>query len=292
MRNPRLDPTDQLFKFGAARMAGHVHHMRAVGDDLDALFDQQIDDTADGLFIARNRTRGIDHGVALGKRHLRVLILGNARKRRARLALAAGAERHDFVGRQIAIGVHRAEILYAVEIARLARNLGHALHGAADHDHFTVRRLRRLGNRTQAPDIGRKCGDRHAAARILDDLGDGFADIGLRRRAAFTHGIGGIADEREAPSSPSARSFFSSVRSPRIGVGSIFQSPVCRTVPAGVRMMSAFDSGIECAMVTNSTSNGPTVKRPPTGMIFTGISGAPGSFAHFASSSAAVNGVA
>ena len=76
-----------------------LHHMRTVRDDLDALFDQQIDRTADRLFIARNRTRGIDHGVALGERHLRVLILRNARERGARLALATGAERHDFVGR-------------------------------------------------------------------------------------------------------------------------------------------------------------------------------------------------
>ena len=49
------------------------------------------------------------------------------------------------------------------------------------------------------------------------------------------------------------------------GVGSIFQSPVCSTVPSGVRMISAFDSGIECAIETSSMSNGPTLKRPPSG---------------------------
>ena len=94
------------------------------------------------------------------------------------------------------------------------------------------------------------------------------------------------------PSSPSARSFFSSVTSPRIGVGSIFQSPVCSTVPTGVRMMSAFDSGIECAIETSSMSNGPTLKRLPSGTMVTGMSGAPGSLARLAASSAAVNGVA
>ena len=94
------------------------------------------------------------------------------------------------------------------------------------------------------------------------------------------------------PSSPSARSFFSSVTSPRIGVGSIFQSPVCKTLPAGVRMISAFNSGIECAIDTISTSNGPTLKREPSGTTVTGISGAPGSLARLAASSAAVKGVA
>ena len=49
------------------------------------------------------------------------------------------------------------------------------------------------------------------------------------------------------PSAPSARSFFSSVGGPMTGVGSIFQSPVCSTLPNGVRRISALDSGIECA---------------------------------------------
>ena len=54
-------------------------------------------------------------------------------------------------------------------------------------------------------------------------------------------------------------------------MGSIFQSPVCRTVPPDVRMISAFDSGIECAIVTSSMSNGPTLNRLPNATMFTGI---------------------
>ena len=76
------------------------------------------------------------------------------------------------------------------------------------------------------------------------------------------------------------------------GVGSIFQSPVWRTLPCGVRMIRALESGIEWATETNSRSNGPTVNRPLSGMMFTGMSGAPGSPARLAASSAAVNGVA
>ena len=51
------------------------------------------------------------------------------------------------------------------------------------------------------------------------------------------------------PSSPSALSFASSVGGPITGVGSSFQSPVCSTLPSGVRMISAFNSGIECTKV-------------------------------------------
>jgi hypothetical protein len=52
-----------------------------------------------------------------------MLVLGDARERRARLALAAGAEREHFVGRQVAVDINRAEFLDAVEVAGLARDL-------------------------------------------------------------------------------------------------------------------------------------------------------------------------
>ena len=92
-----------------------------------------------------------------------------------------------------------------------------------------------------------------------DQFGSVLRDIGLRRRAALAHRIGGIADQREAALvAERACSFASSVGGPIIGVGSSFQSPVCSTLPSGVRMISAFDSGIECATETSSMSNGPT----------------------------------
>ena len=94
------------------------------------------------------------------------------------------------------------------------------------------------------------------------------------------------------PSSPSARSRFSSVGGPITGVGSIFQSPVCRIVPCRVLMISPFDSGIECAIETYSMSNGPSLMRPPSGTCVIGTSMAPGSPLRLASNSAAVNGVA
>ena len=47
------------------------------------------------------------------------------------------------------------------------------------------------------------------------------------------------------PSSPSARNRASSVIGPISGAGSIFQSPVWMTVPAGVVIASDTGSGIE-----------------------------------------------
>ena len=69
------------------------------------------------------------------------------------------------------------------------------------------------------------------------------------------------------PSSPSAVRRASSVGGPIVGVGSIFQSPECSTVPSGVRIARAQDSGIECATGMNSTSKGPSLIEPPTGTV-------------------------
>ena len=152
---------------------------------------------------------------------------------------------------------------------------------------------RGFGDRAHARDIGREGGDRDAAAwRRRSARASVLATSASEGERPSRTALVGIADQREAALLAERRSFASSVGGPMIGVGSSFQSPVCSTVPSGVRMISAFDSGIECATETNSTSNGPSVKRLPSGTTLTGISGAPGSLRRLASSSAAVNGVA
>ena len=65
------------------------------------------------------------------------------------------------------------------------------------------------------------------------------------------------------PSSPSARNRGSSVSGPSAGSVSFFQSPVCSTMPAGVRMASDTGSGMEWVTAIASISNGPIVKRWP-----------------------------
>ena len=62
---------------------------------------------------------------------------------------------------------------------------------------------------------------------------------------------------RSTPSSPSRAKARRSVRRPSSGSWSILKSPVCSTVPAGVRTATASASGIEWLTATNSHSNGP-----------------------------------
>src|ERR1043165_5694961 len=85
----RLDPANQLLQLRPARVSGDVHKMRAVSDDFDSLLDKKIDNSVHCFLVARNSARGINHAVAGRECHLRVLVFGNAREGRARLALAA-----------------------------------------------------------------------------------------------------------------------------------------------------------------------------------------------------------
>ena len=162
-----------------------------------ALLDQAVDDGADRLLVAGDGARGKDHAVALVQGHLRMIVIGDARQRRARLALAPRAQRQHLVGGKMAVEIGAAEILHAVEIAGLARDLHHALHGAADHHDLAARGLGRIGDRAQPRDVGRKGGHGDPALGALHQFGDGLCDLGLGRRAPFPHRVGGIADQRQ-----------------------------------------------------------------------------------------------
>ena len=94
------------------------------------------------------------------------------------------------------------------------------------------------------------------------------------------------------PSAPSALSRASSVGALVSGFSSSFQSPVCSAAPSGVRITTADGSGIECDMVISSTSNGPIVRRCPSGMISSGKPLTSPISASFDLSISAVKGVA
>ena len=146
-------------------MSGYVNEMGAVGDHLDALGHEPIDHPIDCLLVAGDRAGREDHAVALAERDLGMLVLGDARQCGARLALAPGAQCQHLVRRQVAVGLGAAKLLHAVEVASLARNLDHAIHGAADQHDLAVGSERRTGHRAQASDMGSECRDGDAGRR-------------------------------------------------------------------------------------------------------------------------------
>ena len=82
------------------------------------------------------------------------------------------------------------------------------------------------------------------------------------RRSAFVESH----SSRSTPRLPSSASRPTSVRKPSTGVWSSFQSLVCSTRPASVSITTATLSGIECAIRTNSSRNGPICDRLALGI--------------------------
>ena len=94
------------------------------------------------------------------------------------------------------------------------------------------------------------------------------------------------------PSSPRRRMAPSSVSFPITGSGSIFQSPVWKTRPNGVRIARPLGSAVEWVMVTSSMSKGPSCTRPPTGTMLIFTSSRMPASRSFSRTRKAVNGVA
>ena len=248
---------------------------------------------ADRLLVAGNGARGKDHAVAARQRHFRMIVRRDARQRRARLALAAGADRHHLVRRQIAIGIDAAEILHAIEIAGLARDLHQPLHGAADNDNLAVCSARRIGDGFDAGDVGCKRRHRNARRRARMSCFSVAATSASDGERPSPHGIGGIADHGEAAlvAQRAQLGFVGRRADQRRRV----DLPVAGMQHGAVRRADdqAFDSGIECATVTSSMSNGPSVKRlSERHDPHVDFRARPAPTRRFASISAAVNGVA
>ena len=99
----RPRPVVHLAQLAAARMAGDVDEVRAVGDDLDALLDQAVDDACRPPsrcrgWCARRRSPGRPATSVMSGCSSAAM----RGERGARLALAAGEQRHDLVARQVA----------------------------------------------------------------------------------------------------------------------------------------------------------------------------------------------
>ena len=259
-RDLRPQPVIELRDFAPARMARAMDQRVAVGDHLDALQDQAVDDGVHLPLVAGNGARGENDEIA-GRE-----LDGDARRARcatwpraprpgcrwpARRPCSRGSARKT---------VQREQFRNAVEIAAFARDLDRPLHGAAGEHDAPPRGLRRQADRAQPRDIGGEGRDHDAARRA--------ARI-FSRSTAATCASDGLSPSRRilvesqmsarTPSSPICFSRVSSVGRPRPGVGSIFQSPVWTTTPglgADRRAGSIRGSNATSARIRSRTGRG------------------------------------
>ncbi len=96
----------------------------------------------------------------------------------------------------MSIHVRAAKRLHTIEITGLAGDLHHPLHRASDHNDLAVGSFRSVSDGAQPRHVGCECRHRDAPARRFHEFGDVLGDFLLGRRAALTHGVGRIADQR------------------------------------------------------------------------------------------------
>ncbi len=125
-----------------------------------------------------------------------MVVIRNARKRRARLALAAGKKNERLLARQARVGVGGAERPHAREISHLARDIDNALHRAPDNDNLPPSRLRRKRRRADTRDVRRECRDGDTPLRVLNDLFEALGDVGFRGRYSVADRVRGVRDNR------------------------------------------------------------------------------------------------
>ena len=194
-----LYPAIELLELAAARVARDMDGCVLVGDELEAAIGEAVLHAADGLLVAGDGARGEDHPVARIELDVGMLALGDARHGRAGLALAAGAERDDIVGRKLGESPLLVKRQVGVEIAGRLRRLDDTKHGAADHHQLAAGGAGGVRHRADARDIGGEGGDRNALARLADEAIERHRHVGLRRRHPIADGIGRVADKRRQP---------------------------------------------------------------------------------------------
>ena len=193
---------------------------------------------------------------------VRVGALGDARQGRARLALAAGAEVEDLVVAGSAGLVVVDEGLDALHQADRLGRRGHPVHRAADQADAPAVGLGGADHGVHPRHVGGEAGHRDLALQRRRSAGSARraprppSPPGRRRRRWWNRRPWPARPRRPAGGWRRCRS-----APPSSGSGSIFQSPVCRIVPSGVRIARPLGSGIEWVSVIRSSSNGPELDR-------------------------------
>ena len=197
--------------------------MVALGEEAHAAVGELVLQVADRDLVAGDDPRGKDAARRPAPRlTMRMGAIGDARQRRARLALAAGAEVEDLVGREVAgLGVGD-EGLRCRSSRPTERAAGrHADHRAADQADAPAVGLGGADDRVHPRDVGGEAGRGDLALQCADQRGQrARAPSASEPASPSTKTLVESQTMASTPSSPSRRIASSSVRAPeqRIGV--------------------------------------------------------------------------
>src|SRR2546426_2047358 len=160
-----------------------------------------VDGVVHAELVPRHGFRGDDHGVAAFHVDGGMIVVRDARERRERLSLAAGAEDQLLVRRDL------LQLWWAYEhafghlhVAEVARDVGVLAHRASDDANLAAEVDCDVDGLLHAVYVRRERGDEDPSLPQGKDLPKGLADDPLRLREAGTFGIRRVTEEQvDAP---------------------------------------------------------------------------------------------
>ena len=181
-----------------------VHRRVVLVQHLRARPREPVDRVVHAELVPGDGLRRDDHGVARFDRHRRVVVVGDARHRRHRLALASGAEDQLLVPRKLGELVWpENRVVRDVHVAEVARDVGVLAHRAADECDLSPALDAGVDRLLHAVHVRRERGDENAPGAAREDLAERLADDPLRlgdagplrvRRVAEHEGDASIPD--------------------------------------------------------------------------------------------------
>ena len=195
----RLDDAHYHFQLLLAGVAGDMDFVHLLIYDIRAELHQLVNDTADGLFVAGNRSCGNYNIIVRVNFDLTVIRERHAGQGAHRFALAARGDDNELIG---GIAVYHIDIdnypLGDVEIAELRRDAHDIFEASADERDLAPETCRNIHYLLHAVDIGRECCNYYAVvARLAEEGLERFADLSLALGEAGTLGVGGVGHKAE-----------------------------------------------------------------------------------------------
>ena len=190
----RVDDLELLL----ARMARNVQHVRAVVDDLNALAEELVDDTRDGVLVAGDGARRDDDAVAGADLDLLVLGKCHAVQGGHLLALRAGGDddllfqRHRLDLVDVDHGVFRR-----LHVAEVHGDFCHVFHAAARDGDLAPALRRGVHDLLNAVDVGGERRDDDALLAALEQAVEGPAHRALTHRVARALDVRRIREQRQ-----------------------------------------------------------------------------------------------
>ena len=193
----RADQGEQRAQLLGARVARDVHVGVLLVQHLGAVLRQPVDRVVHAQLVARNGARRDDHRVAALDLDRRVVVVRDARQRRQRLALRAGAEDQLLAGRHVVeVGGLDEHVVRHVHVAEVAGDVHVPAHRPADDDDLAAGVGRDVDRLLHAVDVRREARDEHAAAALRDDLAERLADDALGTREAGPLRVRRVAEQQ------------------------------------------------------------------------------------------------